>query len=134
YFDYFINAREDHLTKYYNFNIYQVAKEQGISWVVTKHEIAYFKPALLMEKVVIQSAIRKMGEKDILVEMMMWNKDKSILKSLLWTNFTHINLMTQKSEKHSDEFINKFKVFEIPLENISFEERVGQLKNKTAVN
>ena len=31
YIDYFINAREDHLIKYYYFDIYRMAKETGLS-------------------------------------------------------------------------------------------------------
>jgi acyl-CoA thioester hydrolase len=80
YLDYFINAREDHLLKFHHFNIYELAREKGISWVVSKNQIVYLRPALLMETVVIQSTLGRMDEKEILVEMSMWNSDKTILK------------------------------------------------------
>src|SRR5689334_21657889 len=80
YLDYFINAREDHLMGAMNFNVYQIAQEQGISWVVGSHRIAYLRPALLMETVVIDSTLLTVGERDLLVEMRMWNKAKSELK------------------------------------------------------
>jgi YbgC/YbaW family acyl-CoA thioester hydrolase len=129
YIDYFINAREDHLMKYYQFNIYKTAAEKGLSWVVGQHQIAFLRPALLMETVIIQSSLLKFGEKEVLVEMQMWDKNKQQLKSLLWTIFVHYNLKSQKSEIHSDEFKNRFKVLEVsPLRESSFEERVKTFK------
>ena len=55
YLDYFINAREDQVWDAYDINIYHMAKAEGKSWVVGSNQIAYLKPAMLMETVVIQS-------------------------------------------------------------------------------
>src|SRR6201985_3823753 len=72
YIDYFINAREDHLVLFHNFKIYQYAYETGKSWVVSQNQVAYLHPAVLMEKVIIQSAILELNVSDIVVEMRMW--------------------------------------------------------------
>lgn len=129
YIDYFINAREDHLMKYYDLNIYKLAAEQGVSWVVGQNQIAYLKPAFLMEKVIIITTIRQFRERDLLVEMQMWDRNKTQLKSLLWSVFVHFNLKTQKSEIHSEELMKRFKALENPLEKeMSFEERVKSFK------
>lgn len=129
YLDYFINAREDHLWEHYQFNVYHYAKEHGKSWVVGSNQIVYLKPAILMETVLIQSTLLQLREKDILVEMMMWNKDKTQLKAVLWSSFVHFNLATQKSEVHSDELMTYFRQFEQPLQSpVTFEERIQQLK------
>src|ERR1700748_71138 len=77
YIDYFINAREDQLLKYYQFSPYDYARKKGISWVVTQNQIVYLKPATLMETVVVQSTILQLRQKDLLVEMRMWNMDKT---------------------------------------------------------
>ena len=130
YLDYFINAREDHLIKFHQFNIYELAREKGISWVVSKNQIVYLKPALLMEMVVIQTTLARMDEREILVEMMMWNTDKTILKSFLWTNFVHFNLRTQRREIHSAELIQAFKPYNISLPaDMLFEQRLEQIKS-----
>jgi acyl-CoA thioester hydrolase len=50
YLDYFMNAREDHLMRGMDFNIYQVAQAQGISWVVGRNQIAYLRPAMLWKQ------------------------------------------------------------------------------------
>jgi len=129
YLDYFINAREDHLLKYHHFNIYELAREKAISWVVSKNLITYLKPALLMETVVIETALIRMDEREILVEMSMWNLDKTILKAFLWTNFVHFNLKTQKRETHSTELMNTFQPYCISLpESVEFEQRLEQIK------
>ncbi len=129
YLDYFINAREDHLLRYYHFSIYQYIQEKKLAWVVSQNQIAYLKPAMLMETVVIQSTIREMRERDLLVEMTMLNKDKTKLKALLWSRFYHIDMATQKSIPHSKELMDFFKPLENPLPNItSFEERITQLR------
>lgn len=130
YIDYFINAREDHIMAYMNFNIYQFAAQYGLSWVVSKNQISYLKPAFLMETVVIDSTLLRLGERDVFVEMRMWNEQKNKLKSVLWSHFVHINMKTQKPEKHSEELMQLFRPFENPLSSpISFDERVEQLRN-----
>ncbi len=129
YLDYFINAREDHLMKFHHFNIYELARDKGISWVVSKNQIVYLKPALLMEMVVIQTTLARMDEREILVEMGMWNADKTILKSFLWTNFVHFNLRTQRRETHSPELMQAFQPYSISLpDSLLFEQRLQQIK------
>ena len=130
YIDYFINAREDHLMANMGFNIYHFAAEHGMSWVVSKNEIAYLKPAFLMETVVIDSTLLRLGETHIEVEMKMWNEGRNKLKSVLWSRFVHINMKTQKPENHSSELQKLFRPFENPLPvNFGFDERVEALRS-----
>lgn len=130
YIDYFINAREDQIMANLNFNIYHFAAQQGMSWVVSRNQIAYLKPAFLMETVVVDSTILRLGEKDVFVEMKMWNERKDKLKAVLWSNFVHINMKTQKPERHSEELMEMFRPFENPLpQAISFDERIEQLRS-----
>lgn len=131
YIDYFINAREDHLMAHMNFNIYHFAAQRGLSWVVGKNQIAYLKPAFLMETVVIDSTLLRVGGKDVFVEMKMWNERKDKLKSVLWSQFVHINMKTQKPEMHSQELMNLFLPFENPLQKeMSFDERVEEWRSR----
>ena len=131
YIDYFINAREDHIIANMHFNIYHFAAEHGLGWVVSKNQIVYLKPAFLMETVVIDSVLLKLGETDILVEMKMWNERKDKLKSVMWSNFVHINMKTQKPEAHSQQLLDMFKPIEDPIDsNMNFDERVNQWRSK----
>ena len=61
---------------------------------------------MVMEKVVIQSRVLKFEQRDILVEITMWDLEKKVLKSILWSKFTHYNFKTMKSEIHSEELSN----------------------------
>lgn len=131
YLDYFMNAREDHLLKYYNFSLYGYMREQGRGWVVGQSQIAYLRPAMLMETVVIRSFLIKLDEKDLLVEMQMLDQKKETVKAVLWSRFFHIDVKTQKSAQHDPELIAMFKSLEVPLEgNPSFEERARLLRMK----
>lgn len=129
YIDYIINAREDHLLEFYDFDIYKLVQEKGISWVVGQNQIAYLNPAILMETVIIQTQLIFFNEKTLLLEAFMWNADKTVLKAVLWSKLIHINLMTKKSEINSEELMTFFKQVENPLnEPISFEKRVENLR------
>ena len=130
YLDYFMNAREDHLLKYANFSLYEAAKSNGVGWVVGSHHIAYLRPAMLMETVVIDSTMLAWRERDVLVEMRMWNAQKTELKALLWSTFVHVNLKTGRSTPHSDDYNTRFKAYEAPLADPStmFEDRVATLR------
>ena len=129
YIDYFINAREDHIMTHMGFNIYHYAAQNGLGWVVSKNQIVYLKPAFLMETVTIDSTILQLGEREIKVEMRMWNEKKDKLKSVLWSSFVHINMKTQKTETHSKELMDTFRALENPLaEVVSFDQRIEQLR------
>ncbi len=132
YIDYFINAREDHIMANLQLNIYQYAAQQGFGWVVSKNQIAYLKPAYLMETVVIDSTLLKLGEKAVQVEMKMWNERKDKLKAVLWSEFVYINMKTQKPADHPKELLNTFRPFENPLSTaITFDERVEALRSSS---
>lgn len=131
YIDYFINAREDHLAHQYGFEIFNYSKETGKSWVVGQNQIAYFIPASLMEKVIIQSTVLEFNASDILVEMRMWDERKQRLKSLLWTRFVHVDMKEGKRVNHDESLFEKF----IPIVNaleqqVTFEQRLLDVRRK----
>ncbi|WP_271783121.1 acyl-CoA thioesterase [Aquimarina algiphila] len=128
YINYMINAREDQIDKYYNLDIFTLAKTKGISWVVGTNQIAYIKPALLMENVIIDSQLIQHTENQLHVEIRMWNQDKTELKAILWSTFVHFNLLKQKRWNHDTQLMELFKNIEEPIAASSFEERISQLK------
>jgi len=128
YFNYLINAREDQLIANYDLDIYQHGKATGKSWVVGTHQIAYIKPAKLMETVTIDSQLIKYTEKTLWVEIRMWNEAKTELKAVLWSSFVHFNIIKQKSAIHDENLMMLFKEAILPLEASSFEERMKSLR------
>ncbi|MBL7835778.1 MAG: acyl-CoA thioesterase [Cyclobacteriaceae bacterium] len=129
YLDYIMTARGDQLTDHYNFDIYKLAREQGVGWVIAQTQIAYISPALLMEEVVIETRLLAYSERSLHLEAFMWNKNKSHLKAVLWARFVHYNLRTQKSHSHDESLMNFFSQIVNPLSHeTAFEERIKSLK------
>ncbi|SFZ94394.1 acyl-CoA thioester hydrolase [Flaviramulus basaltis] len=129
YINYFMNHREDVLLKYYDFDIYKKAKEEGKSWVSSSNQIAYLKPTLLMETVTIESQLINVTTSEIHVEMRMYNESKSQLKSIIWCGFVHFNLLKQKREIHNEDLMELFKNVNNPIDASTFEQRLTQLKD-----
>ena len=132
YINYMINAREDQIEKHYGIDIFAMAKEIGQSWVVGSNQIAYLKPALLMEEVCIDSQIIKFSESELFVEIRMWNTNKTELKAILWSTFVHFDLLKQKRAIHNNDLTGLFEKVVLSVNANTFEERIIQLK-KTKV-
>jgi len=109
YLNYFVNAREDQIAEHYGVDIYKMARTIGKSWVVGSNQIAYINPAFLMEEVIIESQLLKHDNYSLLVELKMWNKEKTKIKAIMWSSFVHFDLMKQKRELHSNELMELFK-------------------------
>lgn len=133
YLNYMVNAREDHLIKYYGIDIYKMAQEQGVSWVTGSNQIAYIKPALLMEEVVIQTQLIKYSNKHLQVEMRMYNADKSQLKAIMWSSFVHFNFAKNSVQNHTEAFMQLFKKVCLPVTSANFEERITTIKKPASV-
>lgn len=126
YLDYFMNAREDQVWKEYDFNIYEYSHKTGLGWVVTQNQIAYLRPATLMEEVIFESQIIESRPKFLQIEMRMYDKERK-LKSLLWVQFVHVDIRKAKAEAHSAELQELFDKLCVPLEEKDFNVRLKQL-------
>jgi acyl-CoA thioester hydrolase len=83
-----------------------------------------------METVVIESQLIKFDNKNLLVEMRMYDESKSHLKSIIWSGFAHFNLLTQKREIHVTDLMQLFENVSKSVDVRTFEARVNQLKPK----
>ncbi|WP_299122420.1 acyl-CoA thioesterase [uncultured Winogradskyella sp.] len=130
YIDYFMNHREDELIKNYDIDVYKMAKTQGKSWVSSSNQIAYLKPAFLMETITIESQLIYFDESNLRAEMRMYNEDKSQLKAIIWCGFTHYNLINQRRERHSEDMMTLFNTIYNPMQTNIFEERIKEITTK----
>jgi YbgC/YbaW family acyl-CoA thioester hydrolase len=128
YINYFMNHREDQLLEHYDIDIYKMAQKIGISWVSSSNQIAYLKPAFLMETVTIESQLIYYDSSLLKVEMRMYNEDKSQLKAVIWCSFVHFNLLKQTRETHSEKFMQLFEAIKTPMNTTNFEERLLEFK------
>lgn len=128
YIDYFMNAREDQLITHYGLDIYKVAEETGLGWVVAQNQIAYFEPARLMERVAISSKIVHYAPSVITVEFLMSRINADKIKALMWTAFVHYDLRSRGPARHDAEYMQLFEQAHHPVNETSFESRVQSLR------
>ena len=128
YFDYMINAREDQLIEHYDLDIFENAKITGTTWVVVSHQIAYIRPALVMESLTISSQLVQFNKKQLWVEILMYNKEKTVLKAVLWSSFIHFNISKGKAQEHDENFMKLFSDAVLPIKEKTFEDRVQNLR------
>jgi len=132
YLNYLVNAREDQLLAHYGINIYDVHSLGGKSWVVSSNQIAYIRPARLMEQIVLQSQLIGYTESETHVELRMFNHDKSELKAVMWGRYAHIDLKSQKRTTHDQTLMELFQQALLPVEGENFEQRASFLRQAYA--
>lgn len=133
YIDYFINAREDHLARFYDFDIYERQKKTQDNWLITGHQIAYVHPALFREEVTIGTALIQYTENSILMEGVMLDKEEKQLKSVIWTSFRLYSFAEGRPLKHSKELMSFWSeiAMEVPaVINGGFVGRVIELRHR----
>lgn len=128
YLDYFMNAREDQLLSAYDLDIYRIGMTEGAGWVVSQNQIAYLQPALLMEKLTITSRLIDFSPRTITVEFEMFDLEQLNRKAIMWTRFVHYDLRARKSATHADTYLELFKSVHAPVDVLSFDDRVVQVK------
>tara|TARA_R110002072_G_scaffold200889_10_gene358572 strand:- start:510 stop:995 length:486 start_codon:yes stop_codon:yes gene_type:complete len=127
YIDYLINAREDQILEEYNLDMYSHIKKNQAGWVVSSHQIAFLKPAFLMEEVSIESQLFSYDQNSLEVEMKMLDKSGQKIKSLLWTQFFYFDLKSQQKTEHPTDLMELFASVLNPIDQNSFKERTGHL-------
>lgn len=132
YIDYMMNAREDQIEEHYGLDLYDLAKNQGVGWVVATNQISYINSAITMEELYLDSQLMNFSEKHLDVEIRMWNKDKTQLKAFLWVRFVHVNLRNQKVSAHSKDLMDVFGEVLFPVEQANFDAR-NQYWRKNAI-
>jgi len=108
YINYFLNARQDQVASYYDFEIMKFGAQPTESWLVSKTQIGYLAPAALMEVVSIQTRLIHATESQLLVEGIMMDQAEQRIKSLCWMEFTYVSLRTGKPATHPEALMQLF--------------------------
>jgi acyl-CoA thioester hydrolase len=131
YIDYFLNAREDHVKEHYGIDLKEWAL-RGLGFVVTRHEIQYIRAVTYNDLVSIETSLIGYGDNYLEVEMLMYDKDRTSLKAILWSKFTHINSRTGKKDALNEEilhFVQQVLVSGVEIEK-GMNARIAGLLNK----
>ena len=111
YLDYLINAREDHLKNFYNFDFNEYFRND-LAWVISSHEIAYIRPAIFNEIVTIQSTLLQLDTEQLHIETIMMNEEQNQIKAVMRSKLVPINLKTGRKVQHNSEFMEWAKTIE----------------------
>ena len=133
YLDYFLNAREEHTTRHYDMNLGHLAKVQGAGWVITKHHIAYLRPANHGEIVRIKTQLIHYDNSNLVVEMLMLSEDGNRLKAVLWSEMAFVRVATATRTDHTDELmdlLDQLDVEDVSYDPDGFDERVKRLRKQ----
>ena len=134
YIDYMINVREDHLIEEYDLNVFRMAHIEKRSWLVGQSEIAYLKPSVVMEKVIIQTRLIDFSDRFVQAEMVMYDKRKSHVKAVLWTKFFHFDFKLGKAAKHTKEMMTLFESLKQGLPVDRVEQRAKMLSKELSAS
>lgn len=133
YFDYFLNAREDHTTEHYDLNMGQLAREQHAAWVITKHQISYLKPARQGAMVRILSQLIHFDNSSLVLEMQMRSDDGARLLALLWSEMAYVTTTGGTRTDHSNammDFLDDLDVDSVDYSPDGFDDRVKEVRQE----
>ncbi|RSK37291.1 acyl-CoA thioesterase [Hymenobacter metallilatus] len=133
YLDYFLNAREEHTIRHYALNLGELARESKAAWVITKHCIAYLRPANHAEQVLIRTQLIHFDNSNLVVEMLMLSEDGLRLKAVLWSEMAFVKVPGGTRTEHSDELMDMLEqldVEEVSYDPDGFDERVKRLRKE----
>jgi len=129
YLDYFLNAREDQLKSYLDFDIYKYAGETGYTWVMFQNQITYLRPVFHNHIVILTSQLLELGDKSLHIEMQMKDSKSEKIYALLWMVAVHIKIDTGKSAPHPAFITNMMEGLIMPSPQASYNERVSALQS-----
>lgn len=133
YFDYFLNAREDHTTEHYALNMGALAREQNAAWVITKHHISYLKPAKQGAQVRILSQLIHFDNSSLVLEMQMRNEEGTRLLALLWSEMAYVAMPAGTRTDHADammDLLDQVDVEAVDYDPDGFDERVKTVRQQ----
>ncbi|MCU0448554.1 MAG: acyl-CoA thioesterase [Bernardetiaceae bacterium] len=132
YFDYFFNARDDQVPQLYGLSPIDLFTDYQAGWVVYQHQIAYIRPALVNEWVIIRSRIIFYDSDTTVVEYVMSDAAERQLKTVLWTTLKYVDVNTGRKITHHEpimHFLRAAHYTEIDFANTSFAARIKVLSN-----
>ena len=133
YLDYFLNAREEHTIQHYALNLGELSLEQNAAWVITKHHLAYLRPAAHGEQVRIRTQLIHFDNSNLVVEMLMLSADGQRLKAVLWSEMAFVRVSSGTRTDHPDELMDLLEQLDVDDVNYDpdgFDERVKHLRKQ----
>lgn len=128
YLDYMQNTRFDQVEAAYD---YQTFMPDNHNWMSTKNQIVYLAPAVMDERVRIQTRLIDATRRLLTVEAMMLNEEGTQLKAVLWMEFMFMQLYPVRPARHPEALMTLFEHIrwnEETLDLNDFDGRVRELR------
>lgn len=127
YIDYFINGRDFHMETFYGLNLAHHALSTNETYIVTRHQIAYVRPAMVRERVLIRASLLGYQADQTFVESQMLDERGRSVKALLWSEFSYLNLKTRKATRQPQWVLDILKEIVTPNEHSQRHDFEGRL-------
>lgn len=131
YLDYMMDARAEHLLRYYGLDFYAEMKRTRQTWVVQGHQVAYLGPARAHETVVMRTRLIDAGASTCMFEAMMLDEQETCIKALQWTKLSYVQLPQAAAVAHPSgvqTFLAGIRARDDIPEPLQFDARVAQLR------
>lgn len=109
YLDYVLAARYEQMDRFYGMSWEKFA-EQGFGWVVSKVSIAFKRPLVMGDVMLIRTGILEINEKGCSVQFEIVNKKTGKTASDGVFDYVMIDLTTQRSCKVNQEMIAAYSI------------------------
>lgn len=133
YLDYILDARSEHLLKFYNFDYNKELQRSKETWVIQGHQITYLEPSRVHEPITIRTRIFHFNSNVVRFEGLVLNQDMSRLKALMWTKMSYINLTRGAAIPHPENitnFLSSIRAIDDIPEALDYDARVIQLRSR----
>jgi len=133
YLDYVLDARAEHLLKFYNFDFHRELQRTKETWVIHGHQIAYLEPAKAHEQITIRTRVLGFTSNLVHVEGMVLNLEMTRLKALQWTRLSYVNLTRGNTVSHPDTvkaFLTRIQALDDIPGPLDFDARVTELRSR----
>ncbi|MEE1944063.1 acyl-CoA thioesterase [Pedobacter sp. KR3-3] len=109
YLDYVLAARYEQMDRFYGMSWEKFA-EQGYGWVVSRVNIAFKRPLLMGDKMLIRTGILEINEKGCRVQFEIVNQKTGKTASDGVFDYVMIDLTTQRSCRVNEEMIAAYSI------------------------
>jgi len=133
YIDYFLNARDNQVFEYYNFDSREVSEGLHQGWVVEQTKISYNLPAVYREKVVIRTRLIQVTDRNVVMEAIMMDEKKKRIKALMWIEVVWVDFLTQRPVNHEPQLqrlLDSIKIEDYEYSPEKFDDRLSEVSKE----
>jgi acyl-CoA thioester hydrolase len=107
YVDYVLDARDDQLRTYYNFDMLELARSTGLGWFVAMNQARFYEPARMGALVRVVTRLIAFDRLRFSMEGRMYGQSER-LSALVWCTFRVVDLRAGQPCEHTEELMMLF--------------------------